>query len=248
MMLKRTRPDVKQVRRMSPADRKRQIVEGAIEFFAEAGIEGQTRELARRLGITQPLLYRYFPSKEDLIEQVYEDLYLKRWKPEWEALISDRTLSIGERFRRFEKDYQRTILTYEWLRIFVSAGLAGFALPSRYLSRVRERIFTPALAEFRREYGFPAPEELPLSDQEYELLYGIHGALVYVGIRRYVYNMRVPVDQDMVFDTELDAFLSGLQPVMRRLVEAQIANRNGTRPKPVRRAAKRAGRKPRPNK
>lgn len=237
-MLKRTPPEARHVRRMRPANRKRQIVEGAIKFFAEAGIEGQTRELARRLSITQPLLYRYFPSKEDLIEQVYEDLYLKRWKPEWEALIADRSLSIGERFRRFEKDYQRTILTYEWLRIFVSAGLNGFPLPGRYLSRVRERIFTPALAEFRREYGFPPPEELPFSDQEYELLFGIHGALVYVGIRRYIYNMNVPMDQDLVFDTELDAFLTGLQPVMRRLVEAQIANRDATKPSPQKRPAR----------
>lgn len=33
-------------------------------IFAECGFEGQTRELHKRLGITQPLLYRYFPSKE----------------------------------------------------------------------------------------------------------------------------------------------------------------------------------------
>ncbi len=98
---------------MSPAERKHSIAEGAIRFFAEKGIDGQTRELAKRLGIPQPLLYRYFPSKEDLIEQVYEDLYLKRWKADWEYLIADRSLSIGERFRRFEKDYQKTILTYD---------------------------------------------------------------------------------------------------------------------------------------
>jgi AcrR family transcriptional regulator len=219
---------------MSPVERKKKIVEGAIEFFAEKGVEGQTRELAKRLGITQPLLYRYFPSKEELLEQVYEDLYLKRWKPEWEQLIADRSLSIGERFRRFEKDYQKTILTYDWLRIFFSAGLKGFALPGRYLGRVRERIFTPALAEFRREYGFPTPAELPLSDREYELLYGIHGALVYVGIRRYIYDMKVQSQQDDIFDVVLDNFLIGLPPLMRRIVDAEAANRKGSKLKPLR--------------
>ncbi len=228
---------------MSPAERKHSIAEGAIRFFAEKGIDGQTRELAKRLGITQPLLYRYFPSKEDLIEQVYEDLYLKRWKADWEYLIADRSLSIGERFRRFEKDYQKTILTYDWLRIFFSAGLNGFALPSRYLGRVRERIFTPALAEFRREYGFPPPEELPLSDSEYELLYGIHGALVYVGVRRYIYNMKVEDDQDAIFDIVLDAFLVGLPPIMRRIVDAQIANRKTARSRALHRESRTRKRK-----
>ncbi len=241
-MSKKAKPRNGQARRLSPADRKSKIVEGAIRFFAEKGIDGQTRELAKQLGITQPLLYRYFPSKEDLIEQVYEDLYLKRWKPEWEYLIADRSLSIGERFRRFEKDYQKTILTYDWLRIFFSAGLNGFPLPSRYLGRVRERIFGPALAEFRREYGYPSPKELPLSEGEYELLYGIHGALVYVGVRRHIYNMKADSDQDDVFDVVLDNFLIGLPPLMRRLVDAQAAKQKAplkTARKPMSRRKKR---------
>ncbi|OQW59377.1 MAG: TetR family transcriptional regulator [Proteobacteria bacterium SG_bin9] len=216
---------------MSPAQRERQIVDGAIAFFAEVGLEGQTRELARRLGITQPLLYRYFPSKEELLERVYDEVYMKRWKPEWEALIADRSLSIGERFRRFEKDYQRTIMTYDWLRIFFSSGLKGTDLTRRYLTRVRDIIFTPVLAEMRREFGLPSPAQLPLSAQEYELMFGIHGALVYVGIRRFIYNMDVPTDQDLVFDTEMDAFMAGVGPVMRRLVAEQQAIRRARKRK-----------------
>ena len=215
--------------RLTPADRERQILEGAISFFAEVGLDGQTRELAHRLGITQPLLYRYFPSKELLLERVYEEVYDKRWKPEWEALIADRSLSIGERFRRFEKDYQRTIMTYDWLRIFFSAGLKGTNLPARYLSRVRSLIFTPVLAELRRELGLPAPEVLPLSAQEFELIFGIHGALLYVGIRKFIYNMDVSTDQELVFDAEIDAFLAGVSPVMRRLIAEQQA-RTGVEP------------------
>ncbi len=204
--------------RLTPAERERQIIDGAIAFFAEVGLEGQTRELAHRLGITQPLLYRYFPSKELLLERVYDAVYVKRWKPEWEVLIADRSLSIGERFRRFEKDYQRTIMTYDWLRIFFSAGLKGTDLPARYLQRVRSQIFTPVLAELRRELGLPSPDLLPLCAEEFELIFGIHGALLYVGIRRFIYNMDVSIDQELVFDAEIDAFLAGVGPVMRRLV------------------------------
>ena len=50
-------------RRLPPAEREREIVRGAISFFAQVGFEGGTRELAERLGVTQPLLYRVFPEQ-----------------------------------------------------------------------------------------------------------------------------------------------------------------------------------------
>ena len=69
--------------RLLPGERERLIVNEAIRFFAEAGFAGQTRELSRRLGITQPLLYRYFPSKRALLERVYQEVFLGRWDPTW---------------------------------------------------------------------------------------------------------------------------------------------------------------------
>ncbi len=54
-------------KRMASEERRQEFLTKAIEFFAQEGFESSTRELARRLGVTQPLLYRYFPSKSDLI-------------------------------------------------------------------------------------------------------------------------------------------------------------------------------------
>ena len=205
-------------RRLGAVEREHQIVAGAISYFAEVGLDGQTRELARRLGITQPLLFRYFPTKAALIERIYEDVYLKRWKPEWEAVIADASLPTGERFRRFELDYQRTIDDYAWLRIFVSAGLKGYDLPRRYLGFVRERVFAPLLVAMRAEYGLPSPAEQPLGSGEYELLFGLHGALVYVGLRTRVYGLDGPPDHDEARGALLDSALPGLGQTYRRIV------------------------------
>ena len=50
--------------RMTRDDRAAQIMAGAISFFAEHGIEGQTRDLAARLGVTHALLFATFrPSR-----------------------------------------------------------------------------------------------------------------------------------------------------------------------------------------
>src|SRR5476649_2128517 len=82
-------------RRLAPAVREKLIVQKAIQHFATHGFSGSTRELARQLDVTQPLLYRYFPSKEALIDRVYEEVY--QWNPSWEELIKDRSVPLQER-------------------------------------------------------------------------------------------------------------------------------------------------------
>src|ERR1700675_2500699 len=71
-------------KRLSPEEREEQIVQKAIQYFAAHGFSASTRELAREIGITQPLLYRYFPNKEALVERVFHEVYLSRWNPDWE--------------------------------------------------------------------------------------------------------------------------------------------------------------------
>src|SRR5207247_9833454 len=88
------RAEAKQ-KRLSPDDRRREFVAKATEFFSEEGFGGGTRALARRLGVTQPLLYRYFPSKDDLIKEVYRTVYLDPLETGWEKLLRDRSRPIA---------------------------------------------------------------------------------------------------------------------------------------------------------
>ena len=57
--------------RLSRSDRRSQILEAAIKFFSEEGFDGSTHNFAKKIGITQPLIYRYFESKDELIREVY---------------------------------------------------------------------------------------------------------------------------------------------------------------------------------
>ena len=45
-------------KRLSSTARRQDFIDQAIEFFAEEGFESSTRGLAKKLGVTQPLLYR----------------------------------------------------------------------------------------------------------------------------------------------------------------------------------------------
>src|SRR5260221_14131993 len=96
-------------KRLSPHDRSKEFVAKATEFFSEEGFGGGTRALARRLGVTQPLLYRYFPSKDDLIREVYRTVYLDPLETGWERLLTDRARPLRDRLLEFYRAYTDAI-------------------------------------------------------------------------------------------------------------------------------------------
>ncbi len=202
-------------KRLDPQDRERQIVDEAIRFFAEVGFDGQTRELAKRLGITQPLLYRYFPSKESLIERVYQETFFKRWQPQWEDLLADRSRSLEDRLIQFYEEYTRAIFTYEQVRIFMLAGLSGGDLNRRYLSIVREKLLEPVCREMREISGLPGTDEIPLTEEEVQLATSMHGSIYYMGIRKWIYHLPFPEDLDLHVARVIRAFLRGTPPTLR---------------------------------
>src|SRR3982751_4723891 len=82
-------------KRLSPDDRRKEFVTRATEFFSEQGFGGGTRDLARRLGVTQPLLYRYFPSK-GVRKYIYES-----------PVLEDKAQMIADALDVFLAGYQR---------------------------------------------------------------------------------------------------------------------------------------------
>lgn len=61
------------VRAAKTLDRHREILAEALDLMAEYGYHGASlRDLAKRLGISQPSLYHYFKTKEELVEQIIE--------------------------------------------------------------------------------------------------------------------------------------------------------------------------------
>ncbi len=205
--------------RLLPDEREKQIVLEAIRFFAEVGFDGQTRELAKRLGITQPLLYRYFPTKQDLVDRVYKEIYLNRWNPEWQDWIEDRSTPVAVRLKRFYTEYYPTIVNHDWMRIFFQAGMRNVGFNQRYLRLVRERILLVLCSEVRHELGLPSVAAVPVSPAELELYWGLHGSIVYDGIRQYIYGTAVPPEPTDVTNTKIDIFMAGIKPPLMRLLK-----------------------------
>ena len=60
-------------KRMSAEGRREQILEGAWNLFAQKGFRGTTtREIAKRLGISEALMFKYFPTKAALYRAIIQ--------------------------------------------------------------------------------------------------------------------------------------------------------------------------------
>jgi len=60
-------------RRLSANGRREEILHGAMGLFAEKGFRGtKTREIARSLGISEALMFKYFPSKDALYRAIIQ--------------------------------------------------------------------------------------------------------------------------------------------------------------------------------
>jgi AcrR family transcriptional regulator len=196
-------------RRLPPADRRKEFVAKATEFFSDEGFGGGTRDLARRLGVTQPLLYRYFPSKDELIKEVYRTVYLEPLETGWDKLLADRSRPLRDRLQEFYSAYTDAIFTRKWLRIYLYAGLKGLDINRWYVGVVRDKILTRIIRECRHEAGLPAQGKPTAS--EIELAWVFHGGIFYYGVRKYIYESPVLDDKDRMISDALDAFLASFE-------------------------------------
>ncbi|MGC2519842.1 MAG: helix-turn-helix domain-containing protein [Burkholderiales bacterium] len=226
---KRTAPrgaeSEKQRFRLTPAERERLIVDEAIQFFSEVGFGGQTRELSRRLGITQPLLYRYFPSKQALIERVYREVYLGRWDPTWETLLDDRSKSLRTRLIEFYRRYTAVTFRPEWIRLYMYSGLAGIGFNRRYIELLERLLLRRICVELRASLGLPDDKRLPIQPAEMELVWDLQGGIYYYGVRKFIYKLRVPQEPAQSIEHAVDSFLEGAPRVLRRILKGRHAAR-----------------------
>lgn len=202
----------KRKKRLSSSERRADFISKAIEFFAEEGFESSTRSLARYLGVTQPLLYRYFPSKDDLIKEVYQAVYLNRWQEDWDVLLTDRSRPLRDRLQEFYEAYTDAIFAREWLRIFLFSGLKGVEINRWYVGLVNERILERILIEYRIESGQPPDksEATTATPEELEMAWVMHGGIFYYGIRKHIYESPVLEDKSRMIANALDVFLKGI--------------------------------------
>lgn len=201
--------------RLGKKEREKQIINEAINYFSEVGFSGQTRELARRLKISQSLLFRYFPTKDAIIKRVYKEVYLRRWKPEWEALIQNREISISLRLNTFYQEYTAAIFEFEWVRMFIFSGIKGVSLYQQYLKFIHDNVLHQICVELRHEFNIDGPDQIPISQRELDLAWHFHGGIFYIAIRKFIYGTEKRDDFSDAIRDSISVFISGAETVLQ---------------------------------
>jgi AcrR family transcriptional regulator len=197
-------------RRATGKARREQILLEAMECFAENGFRGTTtRLLAKRVGITEAALYRYFSSKESLYQAIVDR---KMREPELVAFLApaaerrdDRAVFGGlarELFRRIEEDPA-------FLRILFFTALENHALSEPFFaSRVRRlREFVAGYVALRVEEGAFRSVEPALAARAFLGMIFDHMNVRIIFHQKETYQQTL----DEVADTFTSIFLGGVQ-------------------------------------
>jgi AcrR family transcriptional regulator len=179
------------------------ILDAAIDYFAENGFSARVRELADNIGVSQSLIFRYFGSKEELIEGVYEKTFLSRWNPEWETILHDQSHTLRERLNTFYRSYMSAVDERRWIRIAMYASLAGRDLTRRYIQGPVTRLISAMGEELQSEKQFGNLDRELTS----ELVWHIHSTIIYYLIRKHIHGSAVARDRNRVIALVVDKLL-----------------------------------------
>lgn len=206
--------------RLPHAERRAQILAKAADLFAEYGLTAQTRALADACGVSQRLLYRFFPTKAALLDEVYKLEIVGPFRAAWFVQLGDRRRTIEERLTQFYREYYAGVLKRRWLRLFLYASLAEVDMAPHYIAEIITRMLEMIMVEVAHERGLSLPQD---KARWHELAWTLHGAVSHLAIRRHVYRSDNPVPVDDVISMYVRGFLAGLPAALDvGLVEPEL--------------------------
>jgi len=98
------------------------------------------------------------------------------------------------------------------------SGLRGASMTRRWFARVGERIVKPICRELRLAQRLPGFEQVPLTQTEVELVWGMNSRIFYFGVRKYIYGMPVPRNLEQLIAAEVRTFFDGVGRTLEELI------------------------------
>jgi AcrR family transcriptional regulator len=196
-------------RRLSPEQRREELLEGATSFFAEHGFKGDTRALAEHLGVSQGLIFRYFPTKDGLLREIFDRFSLADRQRGWERILKDTSLSVEDRLVGFYMSFLAEVDEPRWLRILLLASLDDYDMPSQYYRRYLDRLLrlvAQAVVAERRALGLTGSG----GSAGRELALGLHAPFYYYLIRRHIYRFELGTLSEAAVRARVRGFLFGV--------------------------------------
>jgi AcrR family transcriptional regulator len=108
--------------RLPAAERREALIDTALELFAEGSYRCvTTAEIARRAGVSEPILYRHFESKRDLFLACLEEAWT-RVRTAWQKMEADENPKLWHGGSRGELRQARELLWDLWAQAVTEAA------------------------------------------------------------------------------------------------------------------------------
>ncbi len=192
------------------------IVAAASRLYAEHGFEIPLSRIARAARVSPAVLTGAVGSKKALLALVFKRLFAGRWKPEWDALLVDRTLPLEARLSRFYVEYRGNI-ERGGARLWTRAGLLGLHKKGDFSGTLARRILVPMIRELRHEAGLGHATGRAVSGKEIELAQVLHGAIAFPHTRSHIFDMKVHGRMEDLVPMMVRVWLPGATEEIRRL-------------------------------
>ncbi len=202
--------------RLSPDERRSQIVDHCIEILSERGLSVSTRDICKPLGVTQALLYRYFPSRQALIEAALEKVFAHLWRADWSHELEATDGDLAARLTAFYTSYAETT-TEPFMRLFMWCALSGYHVPRRFAVPLTDKILRTIVGALRSERDLPALADAPMMHGERELALTLHTGIVFLAIRRHIYRWSLPSQLGDIVALQVRTYVPGALDEIVRL-------------------------------
>ncbi len=198
---------------MSAEDRRRQLLEVAIDLFARKGFDGTTtKEIAAAAGVTEAIIFRHFATKTDLHAAILDYRCgtgsVDNWLVELEALTQaddDEGLIrflVTNIIRHLREDPR-----FERLLLF--AALEGNELALLHHTRTKLPVVEKLVAYIARRQAAGAMR----SGDPFVILLALAGIPQFYALQKYVYQSAMAAGPDeQVVETFVRILMDGLRP------------------------------------
>ncbi|WP_175483174.1 TetR/AcrR family transcriptional regulator [Salinihabitans flavidus] len=206
--------------------RRSKILEVATELFSKNGMSFTTRDLANAVGVTQPLIFQHFETKEDLVDAIYLEQFENLFDDAWISDLEDRSVSLYQRLVRFYEKYTEVVFEEKWMRVYFWSALEGAEINKRYTRFVAEHITKPIAVEVawdvRRARSGETYAVDGVTDAEFEAIYTAHSGLLYFGMRKYLFQDAPDIDRTQIIHDCVASMLHGAPSVVQTYLSRSL--------------------------
>ncbi len=203
-------PDTHAHHRLPADERRRQLIEVAIDLFSRKGFAGTTtKEIAAAAGVTEAIIFRHFATKQDLYTAIVERMCSRAETAEWlrgAENLMERNDDEGL-FRYLMKgilDFAKADRRYERLVLFAALEGNELALMHHNATSGIGQTLLDYIARRQREGAIVAAEP-------HLVISALVGAVKFHAARKYLFGCDDSADDQQAVDDLVRIILNGIR-------------------------------------